>query len=246
MKDNNIDDDILNGKLNETSGIFILKKSSNYAKALNYFTEPYKHFESVGDSETLTATVKPDNATDKTVTWTSDNESIATVDNQGKVTAVAAGEATITLSGGEDGSIITEDTWTVTDDTETTEADFSNLRDVLRSAGRPIEVVFPNIPSIPENALRSCEYLASVSAPMAKSIGKSALGGSMLKSVSLPEAIEIGFMAFSSSKELTSVNAPKAIKLDQGAFSYCPKIESISLPETDTLAHSAFWGMHSF
>lgn len=134
----------------------------------------------------------------------------------------------------------------MTDDTETTEADFSNLRDVLRSAGHPIEVVFPNIPSIPENALRSCEYLASVSAPMAKSIGKSALGGSMLKSVSLPEAIEIGFMAFSSSKELTSVNAPKAIKLDQGAFSYCPKIESISLPETDTLAHSAFWGMHSF
>lgn len=38
----------------------------------------------VGDSETLTATVKPDNATDKTVTWTSDNESIATVDNQAR------------------------------------------------------------------------------------------------------------------------------------------------------------------
>lgn len=53
VKDNNIDDDILNGKLNETAGIFILKKSSNYAKALNYFTESYKHFESVGDSENI-------------------------------------------------------------------------------------------------------------------------------------------------------------------------------------------------
>ena len=35
----------------------------------------------VGEEETLTATVKPDNATDKTVTWTSSNSAVATVDN---------------------------------------------------------------------------------------------------------------------------------------------------------------------
>ncbi len=50
----------------------------------------------VGQEETLTATVKPDNATDKTVTWTSSNTSIATVSNTGKVTAKAVGSATIT------------------------------------------------------------------------------------------------------------------------------------------------------
>lgn len=43
----------------------------------------------------LTATVAPDNATDKTVTWTSSDESIATV-KDGQITGVAAGEATIT------------------------------------------------------------------------------------------------------------------------------------------------------
>ncbi|MEG1070141.1 MAG: Ig-like domain-containing protein, partial [Ruthenibacterium sp.] len=48
-----------------------------------------------GDSETLTATVLPENATDKTVTWTSSNAAVATVAN-GKVTAVKAGTATIT------------------------------------------------------------------------------------------------------------------------------------------------------
>ena len=52
------------------------------------------------ETETLTATVKPDNATDNTVTWTSSNDEVATVNN-GKVTAVSEGEATITAKAGE-------------------------------------------------------------------------------------------------------------------------------------------------
>lgn len=56
-----------------------------------------------GQEETLTATVKPDNATDKTVTWTSSNSNVATVSSSGKVTAVAAGNATITCKA-NDGS----------------------------------------------------------------------------------------------------------------------------------------------
>ena len=55
----------------------------------------------VGDSKTLVATVKPDNATDKTVTWTSSDEAIATVDETGKVTAIKEGTATITAKAGE-------------------------------------------------------------------------------------------------------------------------------------------------
>ena len=54
----------------------------------------------LGDEETLTVTVAPDDATDKTVTWTSDNTAVATVEN-GKVTAVAAGNATITAKAGD-------------------------------------------------------------------------------------------------------------------------------------------------
>lgn len=51
----------------------------------------------IGGSETLTATVLPTNASDKTVTWQSANPGIATVAN-GKVTAVAAGTTTITVT----------------------------------------------------------------------------------------------------------------------------------------------------
>ena len=53
----------------------------------------------VGGEETLTATVTPDNATDKAVTWSSDNTAVATVAN-GKVTAVSAGTATVTATAG--------------------------------------------------------------------------------------------------------------------------------------------------
>lgn len=52
-----------------------------------------------GESATLTATVSPSNATDKTVTWSSNNTKVATVSG-GKVTAVAAGTATITANAG--------------------------------------------------------------------------------------------------------------------------------------------------
>lgn len=48
-----------------------------------------------GDTEQLTATVTP-NGADKTVTWTTSNESVAKVSSKGVVTAVKAGTATIT------------------------------------------------------------------------------------------------------------------------------------------------------
>lgn len=50
----------------------------------------------VGDEATLTATALPETATEA-LTWETDNESVATVDENGKVTAVSAGAAKITL-----------------------------------------------------------------------------------------------------------------------------------------------------
>lgn len=49
-------------------------------------------------TEILVATVNPSNATNKKVTWKSSNTKVATVDNNGKVTAVAKGTATITAT----------------------------------------------------------------------------------------------------------------------------------------------------
>ena len=66
----------------------------------------------MGGSETLTATVSPNNATDKSVSWISSNTSVATVSN-GTITPVATGNTTITVTT-TDGSHTATCTVTVT------------------------------------------------------------------------------------------------------------------------------------
>ena len=61
----------------------------------------------VGGNETLTATVLPEDATNQKVTWKSDKPEIATVDANGKVTGVKAGEATITVTTEDGGKTAT-------------------------------------------------------------------------------------------------------------------------------------------
>lgn len=60
----------------------------------------------VGSTETLTATVQPTDATNQNVTWSSDNENVATVEN-GKVTAVGTGSTTITVTTEDGGKTAT-------------------------------------------------------------------------------------------------------------------------------------------
>ena len=73
-----------------------------------------------GSEYTLTETITPTDATDKTVKWTSDNEKVATVVN-GKVTAVSAGKAKITVKTNDgDYSASCDVTVTAKNATETT------------------------------------------------------------------------------------------------------------------------------
>ena len=66
----------------------------------------------IGENETLTETVLPNDATDKTVTWSTSDEKVATVEN-GKVTAVGEGTAIITVTT-KDGNKISNCLVTVT------------------------------------------------------------------------------------------------------------------------------------
>ena len=60
-----------------------------------------------GGSESLTATISPDNATNKAVSWKSSDSGVATVDGSGKVTAVKAGSTTITVTTTDGGKTAT-------------------------------------------------------------------------------------------------------------------------------------------
>ena len=60
-----------------------------------------------GETETLTATVRPDNADNRKVTWSSDKTEVATVDGAGRVTAVKAGEAVVTVTTEDGGKTAT-------------------------------------------------------------------------------------------------------------------------------------------
>ena len=57
-----------------------------------------------GEYFTLVATVTPENASNKTIIWSCSSDAVATVDNNGKVTGVKAGSATITATA-EDGGM---------------------------------------------------------------------------------------------------------------------------------------------
>ncbi len=54
-----------------------------------------------GGTDIITATVLPENAIDKTITWTSSNEAVVTVDDDGNITAVGEGVAIITATSNE-------------------------------------------------------------------------------------------------------------------------------------------------
>ncbi len=60
-----------------------------------------------GDTDTLTATVLPNDATDKTITWSSDKPNVVTVDSNGNIAAVGGGTAIITAKSGAQTSQIT-------------------------------------------------------------------------------------------------------------------------------------------
>ena len=61
----------------------------------------------IGETQTLKATVNPSNATNKSVTWSSDNTSIATVSSSGSVTAKAEGTAIVSVTTDDGGKTAT-------------------------------------------------------------------------------------------------------------------------------------------
>ena len=99
-----------NGQIVETGGSYTLSNLTQNETIQAVFEVPVQSITvtpasitaKVGDGPVqLTATVLPSNATSRTVTWISKNEQVVTVDSNGKVTIIGAGETTIEAKAGE-------------------------------------------------------------------------------------------------------------------------------------------------
>ena len=108
----------------------------------------------VGNSHTIKATVAPEEvAAETAIEWSSSNEKVATVDENGKVTAIAAGEATITATAGEESAnyeVTVEQPKKVTTSNKTYKnSGSSNSAAVTPSNPAPVAPVTPSAPATP-------------------------------------------------------------------------------------------------
>ena len=103
------------------------------------------------ESVTLTATVEPEDATDRKVTWSSSDTNVANVDQSGKVTAKNAGSATITATT-EDGAFTAACEVTVKESTYIVQSE--SVLDWTKGSGKDMTVVIKNAENDEETHLK--------------------------------------------------------------------------------------------
>ena len=206
-----------------------------------------------GNSKRLVVTVEPEDATDKNVSWSSSDNSVATVDNEGTVKAINAGETVVTAKVGDLSTTCsvkvyeTSVPFIVFADPSVKEAlvkyidtdgdgEISYEEATSASYLPPLkkDIVsfdefqyFTGITEIPNTRFEYCQKLTSIV---------------------LPESItRIGNSSFHSCKSLTRINIPKSVTdFGSNCFSDCSSLTSIEIPEgITTLGPFLFSGCHS-
>ena len=177
----------------------------------------------VGESATLTATVKPDDATDKTVTWSSSDESVVKVDN-GKVTALTTGQARITAVIGN-----------ITASCDITVYQSDN---VIIYTTTDKKVLKPYNEDAFGSAIVSNTYVGDVGIITFEKpvtfIGNMAFyQQSKLQSIVIPNTVStIGKKSFESCKGLLSVKLPHSLtSIDAYAFYSCSSMKALMFPD---------------
>ena len=199
----------------------------------NISLNPNSAVMSKNETLTLSATITPSNTTDKTVTWSSSNSAIASVDNNGKVTAKSAGAATITAKvGGKTATCeVNIKGWDF--DYATGHLIVNDNYDYASSQDYPWSNVL--------GAVASVEF-----GPLATMIGSHALMNCTgLTTATIANSVtSIGIEAFKGCTGLTNINFPNQLTtIGANAFEKCTGLVNIALPNSlVTINRSAFKG----
>ena len=199
-------------------------------------------------TKTLTATVNPDDADDTTVTWSSSDTSVATVSNDGMVTAVKVGAATITAqAGGKTAACeVTVHAHRIQGGNTCTECgivleDFEIDSDsvLTKYKGNAATVDIPDgVTSIGRKAFEGCTSLKSVTIPdsVTEIESNAFYKCASLASVDIPGSVtSIGYGAFADCNSLKNVTMGEGVQtIDEYAFSDCDYLVSVTIPASVT------------
>ena len=201
-----------------------------------------------GGTLQLIATVLPSNATDKTVTWSTSNSSVATVTSNGLVTAKALGNATITVRT-TDGTNLSATCYIIVSNAIITFADADvkalcvqnwdtnsdgELNKTEAAAVTSLGNIFKSNSSI--TSFNELQYFTGL-----VSIDQGAFDGcSRLTFITIPSNVtSIGNSAFFGCSGLTSITIPSNVtSIGSIAFGFCSKLASITVNSSNTVYDS--------
>ena len=224
----------------------------------------------IGATVQLTATIEPNNAADKTIEWSSSDNNIVTVSNDGLVTAVAIGEATITATCGDvsatcavsiKDSIITVDGNTGT--LNITGANTETIKNAIKEAtdaGATTLAVKGDYSALQLSTTSNVFIGANISVldlsgvtnwptntgnkPMIPDQAFRENGSDFvnIKEIILPSDIyQIGSYAFYKCSNLKKVTAQGVEVIGDYGFSTCTSLSEIDMPEVTTIGVSSFF-----
>lgn len=200
---------------------------------------------SVGDAETLIATVSPSNAPDKSVYWSSSNTSVATVSPSGVVSARACGNASITVKTYDGGKTATCSVSVIIDqDKAIAFIDKSIKKDLVAAfdKNKDGEISYSEAAAITssddlKSALRSTDAYTSFNEfqfftgikVLASEMFK---GWTSLKSITLPTTLtSIASMSFMGCSSIKTLIIPESVSsIGDHAFASCKSLTSINIP----------------
>ncbi|MDE6278827.1 MAG: leucine-rich repeat protein, partial [Paramuribaculum sp.] len=220
----------------------------------------------VGETATLTATVIPDNTTDKTVAWSSSKESIATIDAVGMITAISVGEAVIIAKCGDVTAEckvivnpVTADTVTIDMikyeiNEETSTATVIGYIEGITTATIQSSVAYNgknySVTSIDIRAFFECYSLTEATIPNSiTEIGKYAFYNCRsLMEITIPNSVtKIGDSVFWGCTSLTKVTIPNSVtEISDFTFQDCIDLTVVEIPKSVTsIGNSAFYNCRS-